>query len=1415
MSIRYWIGQPYNNTRECEQVADFIVQLESAFKNTDELIHVLFNPQFPGYPNNKGKSTYVSTPDIIILKSGNAVIVELKNYKGSIQVDTFGAWRCYQGGEGVVIKGGTENRTPFKQVEDYRNQFSDFLYRNNLKFMNGRKKPFDYKKFVSCVILFPDYPENPNADLPNGNSWMKPVRLRDAIKTILSFQGGRDSILSEDERRKLAEKALRLSEAIIVDNIPMKGKKEETPPQPIVKEVVRVVQVDVPKEVIKTVEKKVYIEKEVPILRHVNDEYGAIAAIWDSDEPSAEKILSFFKIFKRVVWKQLKQRYPRTQFTSLYAGLNELFRDMPEELSLHAHELRLCGNAIRNDPNKSLLREDVAESFKTVCGIVEFFCQEEMPNRLAEECERIIYRPIKKRVSTFYKEKIIRITVLQVSSEEIVGTVQDDTSGENRTFYIPSNRYKNMTSDIQRGDTVGLLYGDENVTEYGPDAVILEPDFLLSPQAIGTACEYQQPSIYFWLNTLKEFPGESKEPYGKFTLNAHLLRGNFANICLASSVAREEIDFNSLMKRYFQTALLDIVDENPEKEWLMECKSVQKNIEQKISSAIPNDFSANWQIEAPFFSPIFGLSAQADAVKYDKERQRAIVFELKSGKWNEAKTWNGFKDSAKEKHRVQPRFYTDLINAVTDFKRSSITPILFYASGEGKDFVETGTWNIIRDYCNIRNHVIRLLKEIAKGDFNANSIASLSAEDFVAQEVPSRPKTIAAVNKIIDPFKSLLSNKNATSYFNRFLKFLANEELQSRIGGDESSDDHSGTTPSWRRTLKERKESGITLCDLRLVANKTEVDAFDRVFEFTFDTSNEQLNVISTIRKGDAVCLYQPSNAESNVTNSIVFLATVSERTTGTVTVRLQDPQKSSLFDLTENASFIIEQRPASYMTTGYKGLFNFVTGNKCRQDIILSPATATASFNKLPISNLGKYDQTHQKILQEIWNANDLYLIWGPPGTGKTSHMIRAIVDCVMANPKMNILLLAYTYKAADEICSMLQSRMKSYPDDQFLCIGSEDKFSFEDIKQHRATPEILGSNRQTASERLAKIRIVVGTVAALRPSNPIFRLKHFDLAVIDEASQLLDTHILPLFCSTNSEGAPLIGKFVLVGDDRQLPAIVQQHNALSSIDKAIPAERPLYELGFRNCRESFFSRARRSIEAFSRPLFGKLLRQYRMHQDIMAFCNSLYDNSLSVGDTQPGSRQIAPLPPVPPGITGVPLHVLSRRLACFPITSNNRKLGGKASIEEANLCTEIIETLHKHRHYTADNIGIVVPFRSQIATIREALLTNKNLGARFADNIFIDTVERAQGSERDVIIFSTVIQNPQQAGMISATLYEDDDDGEMSIDQKLNVAITRAKEQFFILGNVDVLRRLKCYGELVEWISNHGGLYEGEAPF
>jgi superfamily I DNA and/or RNA helicase len=99
---------------------------------------------------------------------------------------------------------------------------------------------------------------------------------------------------------------------------------------------------------------------------------------------------------------------------------------------------------------------------------------------------------------------------------------------------------------------------------------------------------------------------------------------------------------------------------------------------------------------------------------------------------------------------------------------------------------------------------------------------------------------------------------------------------------------------------------------------------------------------------------------------------------------------------------------------------------------------------------------------------------------------------------------------------------------------------------------------------------------------------------------------------------------------------------------------------------------------------------------------------------------------------------------------------------------------------------LGIIVTYRHQIAAIRE-----------FLPDITIDTVERYQGSQREVIIYDVGVSRQYQLDFLTASTFTDDE-GQV-VDRKLNVAMTRARKQLIMTGNTALLQRNKIFSELI----------------
>ena len=110
--------------------------------------------------------------------------------------------------------------------------------------------------------------------------------------------------------------------------------------------------------------------------------------------------------------------------------------------------------------------------------------------------------------------------------------------------------------------------------------------------------------------------------------------------------------------------------------------------------------------------------------------------------------------------------------------------------------------------------------------------------------------------------------------------------------------------------------------------------------------------------------------------------------------------------------------------------------------------------------------------------------------------------------------------------------------------------------------------------------------------------------------------------------------------------------------------------------------------------------------------------------------------------------------------------------------------------------DLGIIVPYRRQIALVRNALLQSPH--PELAE-VTIDTVERFQGSECNTIIYGFTVTRASQLAFLCSTQFEDEC-GQW-VDRKLNVALTRARERMLIVGYRPLLERVPLFRELIDF--------------
>ena len=400
--------------------------------------------------------------------------------------------------------------------------------------------------------------------------------------------------------------------------------------------------------------------------------------------------------------------------------------------------------------------------------------------------------------------------------------------------------------------------------------------------------------------------------------------------------------------------------------------------------------------------------------------------------------------------------------------------------------------------------------------------------------------------------------------------------------------------------------------------------------------------------------------------------------------------------------------------------------------------------------------------------------LLVGPPGTGKTSRALRRMVEHFYATSSMQILLLAYTNRAVDEICQSLSSITSGI---DYIRVGSE--LSCDVRFRGHLLENILAecNSRREVNTRMTDCRVYVGTVASIAAKAELFKLKRFDVAIVDEATQILEPQLLGILCAKFADERNAVGKFILIGDHKQLPAVILQNSGHSEVH-----DEGLRKVGLFNLKDSLFERLYRfHLKEESPKAIDMLCRQGRMHPGVAFFPNKAF---------YAGRLEALGLPHQ--------LEHIEAPVRFIPSEQDLESISGKTNQYEARIVAGLAREVYLAYEEEFDpnrTLGVITPYRSQIALIRKELQT---LAIPALSRISIDTVERYQGSERDVIIYSFCVNHLYQLRFLPNLTEEDG----VQIDRKLNVALTRARKQLFITGVPEILNHNSIYQHLLKTI-------------
>ena len=549
-----------------------------------------------------------------------------------------------------------------------------------------------------------------------------------------------------------------------------------------------------------------------------------------------------------------------------------------------------------------------------------------------------------------------------------------------------------------------------------------------------------------------------------------------------------------------------------------------------------------------------------------------------------------------------------------------------------------------------------------------------------------------------------------------------------------------------------------------LQVGEVEHDYVERMITFVYREQFAQQLTKTTddeLRRGDMIYLYKKDD-DSDPSHHILYKGVIERIDDEALMIWPSNSMKDAPETFSKETYAIEPATTDATATAALRSMMAFCTAPTDKRDLLLGRREPRCDQSQ-QLSR--SYHPAYDDILLRAKQARDYFLLQGPPGTGKTSMALRFLVEEELRNSSLftlhsSLLLTAYTHRAVDEICNMLEESGQDY-----LLLGSEamcdPRFAHRLLSRSFSQQPKLSEMRQ----RLASVRIIVSTTLTLLTRPYLFSIKHFSLCIVDEASQILEPYIVGLLSSKQ------IDRFILIGDHKQLPAVVAQ-----------PDDDPRLH----SCRLSLFERLLRQEREAGRSAFtGVLNYQGRMHPDIAAFPNEWFY----------ASEKLQPVPLPHQEETALQYHQPSED-DLDDLLKQHRVLF-LPSNQEPVVVAELLRRLYRQigsDHFDADrSIGVIVTYRHQITLIRREIA---KLNLPMLLDISIDTVERYQGSQRDVIIYAFGVQDQADLDFLTANCFEEDG---RTIDRKLNVAMTRARKQLLMTGFPSVLNRNPIYAELI----------------
>ncbi|KAM4038170.1 RNA helicase Mov10l1 isoform 3-T3 [Anomaloglossus baeobatrachus] len=461
-----------------------------------------------------------------------------------------------------------------------------------------------------------------------------------------------------------------------------------------------------------------------------------------------------------------------------------------------------------------------------------------------------------------------------------------------------------------------------------------------------------------------------------------------------------------------------------------------------------------------------------------------------------------------------------------------------------------------------------------------------------------------------------------------------------------------------------------------------------------------------------------------------------------------------------------------------------------CMSDMVTVATQTNSQGEKTPVKKMCKFFNPmlndRQKLAVTRILSGDCrptpYILFGPPGTGKTVTVIEAILQIHYALPDSRILVCAPSNSAADLVCLRLHESGQLERGSMVRVNASRrQEETINDIVKPYCGP---GEDIQKAS----RFRIIISTCSSAGMFYQIgLRVGHFTHVMVDEAGQATEPEcLIPLGLVSE-----VTGQIILAGDPMQLGPVIKSKIALAHGLSISLLERLMSLPVYLRDEETYGA-----CGNYNPLLVTKLMKNYRSHSSLLHLPSKLfYHKELEVCADPAVVNRLLRWDKLPK--RGFPLIFHGVRGTEMREGSNPSWFNPSEAVQVMRYCCILAK--HVTTSVSARDIGVITPYRKQVEKIRTLLRTVDLM------DIKVGSVEEFQGQEFLIIIISMVRSCEDSLYNDSRTLL-----GFLCNPKRFNVATTRPKALLIVLGNPHILMKDPCACALLEY-SIINGAYTG----